>query len=162
LGCRLTVGAIFVLAGATKLRNPGTFAATLLAYAVLPVAVVRPVALVLPWIELLVGAYLLVGLFTRAAAWSAVALLAVFSAVIGQALVRGLSLQDCGCFGDVTAAVPALALVLGGSSGSAGDIVRDAVYALLALTVALGPPTPLGADNWTRHEQHAELTERGS
>ncbi|HEX2513805.1 MAG TPA: hypothetical protein VH257_03805, partial [Chloroflexota bacterium] len=33
---RLAVGAVFVLAGATKLVNPGSFSATLLAYDVLP------------------------------------------------------------------------------------------------------------------------------
>jgi uncharacterized membrane protein YphA (DoxX/SURF4 family) len=146
--CRIVVGCIFVLAGVTKLANPGSFAATLLAYSVLPAAAVRPLALTLPWVELLVGAYLLVGLFTRAAAWSAIALLVVFSAAIAQAVARGLSLDHCGCFGDVTAAVPALSLILGGESAGAGDILRDAIFALLALAVAIGPPTPASIDGW--------------
>ncbi len=143
---RLAVGAVFVLAGVTKLINPGSFSATLLAYDVLPVGLLRPVALALPWLELVVGLYLLAGLFTRVAAWGAVAMLAVFMAAITQALLRGLSLEDCGCFGDITSAVPALQYVLGGSTLGAIDVLRDAVYAALALLVALGPATPLSID----------------
>jgi hypothetical protein len=115
---------------------------------VLPVAAIRPLALTLPWIELLIGGYLLAGLFTRAAAWAAIALLAVFSAAIAQALLRGLSLENCGCFGELTQSFPQLAFVLGGASVGPGDIVRDAVYALLALVVAVGPPTPFSVDAW--------------
>ena len=103
-------------------------------------------ALALPWLELVVGLYLLAGLFTRVAAWGAVAMLAVFMAAITQALLRGLSLEDCGCFGDITSAVPALQYVLGGSTLGAADVLRDAVYAALALLVALGPATPLSID----------------
>jgi uncharacterized membrane protein YphA (DoxX/SURF4 family) len=146
LGCRLAVGAIFVLAGALKLLNPGTFTATLLAYDIVPVWLLRPLALTLPWLEALLGGYLLVGLFARPAAWAAIGLLAVFSVAIGQALARGLSLEDCGCFGDLTQRAPQLTLLLGGTSAGAGDIVRDGVYALLALAVALAPPTPLSVD----------------
>jgi hypothetical protein len=72
----------------------------------------------------------------------------VFSAAIAQALARGLSLDHCGCFGDITAAVPALSFVLGGESAGAGDILRDAVFAVLALAVAIGPRTPASIDGW--------------
>jgi uncharacterized membrane protein YphA (DoxX/SURF4 family) len=146
LGARLAIGAIFVLAGATKLSALGTFTATLLAYDILPVSLLRPVALILPWAEVVVGLYLLAGLFARAAAWGAIGLLAVFMLAIGQAVIRGLSLEDCGCFGSITAAVPALQYVLGGSSLGPADLWRDAVYVALALFVALGPQAPFSAD----------------
>ena len=153
---RLAVGAVFVLAGATKLVNPGSFSATLLAYDVLPVDLLRPVALALPWLELVVGLYLLAGLFTRVAAWGAVAMLAVFMVAITQALLRGLSLEDCGCFGDLTASVPALRYFLGGSTlGAVLDVLRDAVYAALALLVALGPATPLSIDGLLAAQRNA-------
>jgi uncharacterized membrane protein YphA (DoxX/SURF4 family) len=146
LAARIAVGLIFVLAGVSKLVAPGTFSATLLAYDVLPVGLLRPVSLILPWIELVVGLYLLAGLFTRAAAWAAVVMLTVFMLAIGQAVLRGISLQDCGCFGSITSAVPALQYVLGGSSLGPADILRDAIYVLLALVVALGPQTPFSVD----------------
>jgi uncharacterized membrane protein YphA (DoxX/SURF4 family) len=152
---RLAVGTVFVLAGATKLVNPGSFSATLLAYDVLPVDLLRPVALALPWLELVVGLYLLAGLFTRVAAWGAVAMLAVFMVAITQALLRGLSLEDCGCFGDLTSVVPALQYVLGGSTLGAADVLRDAIYAALALLVALGPATPLSIDGLLAAQRRA-------
>lgn len=146
LAARLAVGLVFVLAGISKLVAPGTFSATLLAYDLLPVALLRPVALSLPWVELVVGLYLLAGLFTRVAAWAAIGLLAVFMLAIGQALLRGLSLEDCGCFGSITAAVPALQYVLGGSSLGPVDLLRDGVYGAMALLVALGPSSPYSVD----------------
>lgn len=147
LACRLAVGVLFVAAGAAKLLEPGSFTATLLAYQVLPVGLIRPLALTLPWLEVLLGAYLLVGLFTRMAAWAAIAFLLVFIGAIGQALLRGISLQDCGCFGSLTTQLPWLSPVLGGADAGAGDLVRDAVYVLLALVVAFGPDTPFAVDN---------------
>jgi uncharacterized membrane protein YphA (DoxX/SURF4 family) len=146
LVCRLAVGIVFVLAGAAKLAAPGSFAAALAAYDVLPPAALRPLTLTLPLVELLVGVWLALGLFTRAAAWAAVALLATFMAAIGQALLRGISLEDCGCFGGLTQAVPALTSVLGGSSLGWRDVARDAIYAALALAVAIGRAAPLSLD----------------
>jgi uncharacterized membrane protein YphA (DoxX/SURF4 family) len=146
LAARLAIGLIFLLAGVSKLAAPGTFSATLLAYNLLPVDLLHPVSLILPWIEVVVGLYLLAGMFTRATAWTAIVMLVVFMLAIGQAVLRGLSLEDCGCFGSITSAVPALQYVLGGSSLGPADIVRDAVFAALALLVALGPATPYSVD----------------
>src|SRR5690242_12168857 len=70
LVCRLAVGLLFAAAGIAKLLEPGSFTATLLAYAVLPVGLIRPLALTLPWLEVLVGVYLLAGFFARLAAWA--------------------------------------------------------------------------------------------
>ncbi len=143
---RLVLGVLFLAAGVIKLAQPGPFAATLMAYQVLPIELVRPLALVLPWIEVLTGAYLLAGLFTRAAAGAALGLLAVFMVALGQAMARGLPLENCGCFGDLTTRVPALAPFLGGTAAGAGDLLRDAVLALLALAIILGPPSPFSLD----------------
>lgn len=143
---RLVLGALFLTAGIIKLVQPGPFAATLMAYQLLPIALLRPLALVLPWIEVLTGAYLLAGLFTRAAAGAALGLLAVFMVALGQAMARGLSLENCGCFGDLTTRVPALAPFLGGTAAGGGDLLRDAALAGLALVVILGPPSPFSVD----------------
>lgn len=145
-GCRVFVGLVFVLAGGAKLASPGSFMATLLAYDLLPVAAQRPLALILPWVEIVTGGYLLAGFFTRTAAWMSIGLLATFSFAIGQALFRGLSLKDCGCFGDLMQALPLLAPLLGGADAGAGDIVRDVIYAALAVVVAFGPASPLSVD----------------
>ena len=87
-------------------------------------------------------------------------MLAVFMVAITQALLRGLSLEDCGCFGDITSAVPALQYVLGGSTLGAADVLRDAVYAALALLVALGPATPLSIDGLLAAQRSASGSAR--
>jgi uncharacterized membrane protein YphA (DoxX/SURF4 family) len=154
--CRLVIGALFLLAGLAKLAAPGSFSAALVAYSVLPVALVYWVSVLFPWTEVFLGLLLLTGTFTRAAAWGAVALLLFFCVLISQALLRGLSLEDCGCFGGITEAVPALTIVLGGASLGWHDVVRDLIYALLALPVALRGRTALSVDAWRDARSLAE------
>ena len=148
VACRVFVGAIFLLAGLTKIWAPGSFAAALLAYGVLPVNLVFWVSTIFPWLEVALGLALLAGIFNRFAAWSAIVLLLGFCALIAQALLRGLSLEDCGCFGGITELVPALTIVLGGKSLGWHDVVRDLIYAAIALPVALRGTTPFSVDAW--------------
>lgn len=146
--CRLAVGALFLLAGGAKLAEPGSFSAALVAYAVLPVGLIYWVSLLFPWVEVILGLLLVSGTFTRAAAWTAIGFLLMFSVLIAQALLRGLSLDDCGCFGGITEAVPALSIVLGGKSLGWHDVLRDLIYALVALPAAVRGRTPLSLDAW--------------
>ncbi|MCS6803248.1 MAG: DoxX family membrane protein [Dehalococcoidia bacterium] len=152
VACRLAIGALFLLAGGAKLAEPGSFSAALVAYAILPVGMVYWVSLLFPWGEVLLGLLLLSGTFTRAAAWTAIGLLLLFSALIAQALLRGLSLEDCGCFGGITEAVPALSLILGGRSVGWHDVVRDLIYALIALPVAVRERSVLSLDAWRERQ----------
>ena len=91
-------------------------------------------ALVLPFLEILLGGYLIVGLFTRAAAWIAVLLFAAFDGAIASAVVRGMTVS-CGCFGPNDTTVTTWT-----------EVVRDAVFVLLAVIVALRPPGTLALD----------------
>ena len=146
LAARIAVGLIFVLAGVSKLVAPGTFSATLLAYNVLPIDLLRPVSLILPWIEVVVGLYLLAGLFTRAPPGRRSSCWRSSCWPSGRPCCAASRSRTAGCFGSITSAVPALQYVLGGSSLGPADILRDAIYALLALLVALGPQTPFSVD----------------
>lgn len=144
---RLLLGGVFVLAAVGKLAAPAAFATAVERYGLLPLAVVVPVATALPWLELLLGAYLLVGLFTRFSAIVALALLAAFGTALASALLRGLSLEGCGCFGSIGLQhVRVVGWILGGADAGPQDLIRDGVLALLALLVLLGPPTPLAVD----------------
>ena len=106
-----------------------------------------PVATGLPWLELLLGLYLLVGLFTQISAAVALTLLAVFTAALTSALLRGLPLEGCGCFGSVVLQqMPVIGWLLGGADAGPQDLIRDGVLVLLALLVLFGPPTPLAVD----------------
>ncbi|MFN8534566.1 MAG: MauE/DoxX family redox-associated membrane protein [Dehalococcoidia bacterium] len=148
IACRLIVGALFVLAGITKIVAPGSFSAALVAYGILPISLVYWVSLLFPWVEVTIGSLLIIGLFTRFAAWTAIGLLLMFCVLIAQALLRGLSLEDCGCFGGITQAVPALTIFLGSATLGWHDVVRDLIYVAIALPVALAGVTPLSIDAW--------------
>ncbi|MEA2689708.1 MAG: hypothetical protein QOJ39_1426 [Candidatus Eremiobacteraeota bacterium] len=131
---RVALGAIFVVAGVSKVGHAAEFAAQIAGFRLLPQAVIAPMALVLPFLEILLGGYLIVGLFTRAAAWVAVLLFAAFDGAIASAVVRGMTVS-CGCFGPNDKTVTTWT-----------EVARDAVFVLLAVIVALRPPGTLALD----------------
>jgi len=131
---RVVLGAIFVVAGASKVGHAAEFAQQIAAFRLLPQPVIAPMALVLPFLEIMLGVYLIVGLFTRAAAWVAAALLLMFDGAIASAVVRGMTL-NCGCFGTHDTTVTTWT-----------EVARDAVFVLLAVFVALRPPGMLALD----------------
>ncbi|MBV8532948.1 MAG: DoxX family protein [Verrucomicrobia bacterium] len=101
LGCvlvRVTVGALFVLAGATKAYDPGAFAIEIQRYQLVPWVLAALISVYLPWLEMLSGALLLLKRFERGALLLTTLLLLIFSLALASAMFRGLSI-DCGCFG---------------------------------------------------------------
>ena len=131
---RVALGAIFVVAGASKVGHAAEFAQQIAAFRLLPQPVIAPLALLLPFLEILLGGYLVIGLFTRIAASIAALLLLVFDVAIASAVVRGMTL-NCGCFGTHDTSVTTWA-----------EVARDAVFVLLAVFVALRPPGMLALD----------------
>jgi hypothetical protein len=71
------------------------------------------------------------GLWRREAAVLAGALLVVFLAAVGWALLRGIDIQNCGCF-SVSAA---------GRAGGWRLIAGDAVLLAVSAALAVSPPT---------------------
>lgn len=103
---RLLAGGVFVYAAAVKLLAPAEeFAYAIETYKVLPPALTLPPAHVLPWVELLAGVFLLAGLYTRGAALAVGGMLVFFELLMAQAMLRGLEVTNCGCFGS-GAAIP--------------------------------------------------------
>ena len=70
-------------------------------YQLLPPLLEDIVARVVPWLEVLLGIFLLLGLWLNWALRTCLALFAVFIFFLSQAIVRGLPLEDCGCFGEI-------------------------------------------------------------
>jgi hypothetical protein len=119
---RLGLGAMYVYAAWTKLREPwAVFAMQVDAYRVLPYWAVVTVARVLPWAELALGLVLISGFFLRVSSALSSALLGFFIALLAQAYLKGLRI-DCGCFGS-------------GDTLSARTLARDG--ALLAASLAM-------------------------
>jgi uncharacterized membrane protein YphA (DoxX/SURF4 family) len=89
----LVTGAVFVLAGASKLALGRAWPAQ-----AGELGVPSPVAVVVPWVELAIGAALVVRLAGALAAVAAIALLAVFTILIAVNLRAGRA-PVCACFG---------------------------------------------------------------
>ncbi len=95
---RLTVGGVWLVAGALKLEDPAESVRAVRAYDLLPEAIVPPVGHLLPVLEVAIGLLLVVGLLTRASAAVSALLFTAFVIGISAAWARGLQI-DCGCFG---------------------------------------------------------------
>jgi uncharacterized membrane protein YphA (DoxX/SURF4 family) len=131
---RVFVGAVFIVAGGSKIGHAAYFAAQIAAFGIVPHPLVAPLALLLPFLEVLLGAYLVIGLYARLAGWIAAIQLLIFAAAIASAVARGLSLS-CGCFGpndQTTTSWP--------------EVARDIALAGVAFFVAWRGPGMLALD----------------
>ncbi|GAA1191512.1 DoxX family protein [Pseudonocardia alaniniphila] len=130
---RLGLAVVWIVSGVTKLLDPGQTYLAVKAYDVLPTGMIGPVADALPLVELCLGMLLLAGIGVRFAAASSAVLLLVFAAAVGQAWMRGLTIE-CGCFG-------------GGGEVAADDtrygqdLLRDVAFLALAGWLVLRPRT---------------------
>ena len=109
VAARQVLGGVFVAAGALKLTDPATFAADIGQFRLLPVPASLALAVWLPWIEVVAGAAVLWRRRERGGLLLLTALAIAFSLALASAWWRGLDLE-CGCFGAVAPAAPALAL----------------------------------------------------
>jgi putative oxidoreductase len=96
---RLGLGALFLLAGALKWRDPAGFAQEIANYHLFP-GLAPYLAVVLPAVEITAGLALLAAPLSwrRAAAAALVLVTATFTVAVVSAVVRGLDIS-CGCFG---------------------------------------------------------------
>jgi cellulose synthase/poly-beta-1,6-N-acetylglucosamine synthase-like glycosyltransferase len=96
------IGALFVLAGFSKLVLPhAEVVARIQQYTVIPSALVPFIAIGLPWLEVVSGTALLIGFCTTPAALLIAAQLLSFSLLMLVILLRGVVIEDCGCFGNL-------------------------------------------------------------
>jgi uncharacterized membrane protein YphA (DoxX/SURF4 family) len=96
---RVALGAIFVYAAWTKLRDPWQlFAMSIDSYRILPLRAVEMAAHVIPWVELAVGLLLIAGLWLRVSGSIVSLLLLTFFALMLRAYAKGMEI-NCGCFG---------------------------------------------------------------
>lgn len=135
LACRVVLGALFIWAAVTKLPDMAAFAQDVANYRVVPAVLVPFVAAAVVGIELVAGTALVSGWMARPAAIVIVALLAVFTLFIAQALLRGIDLR-CGCFG-------------GDEPASWWTVVRDLAMLAAAIAVARGPSAAAARRNQT-------------
>jgi putative oxidoreductase len=116
LAVRVVLGVILLYAGIAKSIDTQSFADAIYAFRILPSVLINPMAITLPILEITLGCMLIAGRAERLTLLAVSLLLAVFSLVLGQALIRGLNI-DCGCFGPEK----------GSLFGSVFSLSRDAV-----------------------------------
>jgi uncharacterized membrane protein YphA (DoxX/SURF4 family) len=88
-----------MVSGLEKLIHPPEeFMIVLKGYHLLPGILIRPMATFFPWLELLSGTFLFIGLFYPFSVLMIGSLLTIFTLAIASTLVRGIPLEDCGCF----------------------------------------------------------------
>ena len=132
---RVSLGAVFLYACASKLFHPTEFADMVMGYRIVPNELITLVASVLPWLELLVGLGLVVGLLSAGCAAWATFMSSVFLVAKVSVILRGLDVS-CGCFS-----------VNGGSSISWADIPASALLLSAALIVWYKGPGLLALDS---------------
>lgn len=99
LALRLVLGAVFIYAAYTKLRQSWLlFALSIDSYQLLPSWAVFALARTLPLLELALGILLIAGVWLRYLSIAAAAILALFFLVMVVSYFRGAAI-DCGCFG---------------------------------------------------------------
>lgn len=109
---RIAIGLIFLVSGFEKAVAPyQNFLYIIQAYQALPAWQEVWVARLFPWFELLLGLFLTLGLWVPRALLYALMTFAIFIIVVGQALLRGLPLDQCGCFGELLHVPPQAIIV---------------------------------------------------
>jgi uncharacterized membrane protein YphA (DoxX/SURF4 family) len=99
------LGALFLYAAKDKIAQPAEFAKIVYHYRLvgpnhtLGYVPANTLAVTLPWVEAVTGGLLILGLWRREAAAIVSAMLVVFLIAVGQALLRGINIENCGCFG---------------------------------------------------------------
>jgi uncharacterized membrane protein YphA (DoxX/SURF4 family) len=96
---QVLLAAIFIVAGAAKLREPWpNFALSINSFKLVPDTWLEPMAKYVPWAELALGLAVLSGILLRWSALIASLVLALFFGVLIRAYLLGMQV-DCGCFG---------------------------------------------------------------
>jgi len=110
---RILIGIVFLVSSLGKLFSPyQNFQYVIQAYQLLPSWAEVLTAQIFPWAELIVGVFVTMGLWTGWALRGAMILFGIFIVVVGQALLRGLSLENCGCFGEWVHLKPQVVIVM--------------------------------------------------
>lgn len=72
-------------------------------------------ARIVPWTEFFLGVFLVLGLWLKCVLRALAIFIAMLMLVVGQALLRGLPLTECGCFGGFVSFSPRGILMFDGA-----------------------------------------------
>jgi uncharacterized membrane protein YphA (DoxX/SURF4 family) len=129
---RLLLGAVWLVAGASKITDLDASVRAVRAYRLLPETAAQVLGAGLPVVELLLGVLLVVGAGVRAAAAVSAVLMLAFVVGIASVWARGLRI-DCGCFGSGGE------LAAGQDPAYGLDLARDAALLVIAVLLVRWP-----------------------
>jgi len=100
---RVLIGTLFLVSGIEKLTQPyENFLYIIQSYQFLNNSLLEKMAaLSFPWVELILGVFLFLGLWTKLSIIGLWLFTSSFIIVVGQAIIRQLPIDQCGCFGDL-------------------------------------------------------------
>jgi uncharacterized membrane protein YphA (DoxX/SURF4 family) len=109
---RVFIGLVLLASGFEKLLSHyQNFLYVIQAYEIFPAWLEKTAALSVPWVELLIGLFLVLGLWLQWSLKGALVLFGCFIVIVGQALLRHLPIDQCGCFGEAIHILPQYILV---------------------------------------------------
>jgi len=113
---RILIGCLFVVSGFEKLIGSyQNFLYVVQSYEFLSAPLEEIVARVMPWGELLLGVFMVLGLWLKWVLRALLILVAMFICIVSQALIRGLPITECGCFGELISFPLHVVLLVDGS-----------------------------------------------
>jgi uncharacterized membrane protein YphA (DoxX/SURF4 family) len=139
---RLALAVILLYAAVPKLFEDDGAKSVIIAYRLVPDALVPFLSWALPAFEILLAVLLLVGLFTRWAAIGTAALMLMFMVGVVSVWVRGYSIE-CGCFGGGGDVDPE-----GKTGRYLGYLFRDFLFVGMATWLVAWPRTKLSLDRF--------------
>ena len=149
---RVILGAILLFAGITKLMGFSIFTINVDSYQILPIGLVKPVSYLIVSAEITLGIVLLIGYFSRGAGILSTLLFLIFAVALINALLRELTITDCGCGNFLISLLDVLGLTI--SNEPNWKIVSvDIVLAVSCFGVISSPQQGYGLDSLIQKEQ---------
>lgn len=139
----MLISVLLMVSGFEKLIHPPEeFMLILKGYHLLPEFLIKPMATIFPWLELLFGTFLLIGLFYPVSLLVVGLLLTIFTLAIASTLVRGIPLEDCGCFKS-----------LGIKESGPTALVRNMILLLFWINLYFYKDRRFTLDHWLRERE---------
>lgn len=142
---RVVLGAILLFAGITKLMSFSIFTINVDSYQMLPIGLVKPISYLIVSAEITLGIVLIIGYFSRGAGILSMFLFLVFAIALTNALLRELTITDCGCGNFLFSLLDLLGLTIS-NEPNWKIVFADIVLAVSCLGVASSPQQGYGLD----------------
>ena len=149
---RVVLGAILLFAGINKLMGFSIFAINVDSYQMLPIGLVKPISYLIVSAEITLGIVLIIGYYSRGAGILSMFLFLIFAVALTNALLRKLTITDCGCGNFLFSLLDLLGLTIS-NEPNWKIVFVDIVLAVSCLGVVSSRQQGYGLDSLIQKEQ---------